>query len=215
MPFIVQLQQLIQGIAYRVCMYEGAHHRHDDTERLAGRSSGFTLLELMVTVAVAGVLMTVAIPAWQSTVQRNTMTSIINDLVGDINFARSEAITRGADVSICASSNQSDCSGKENWVEGWIVSAPTAPPGNNLLRAHGPIAMPQISITKNTIGDKVTFGGSGFADKGAGTITLSTAEADTNEMTCIVISLAGRVRTETGYYGNDADSCKPDDEEAT
>lgn len=178
--------------------------------------AGFTLLELMITVAVAAVLMMVAIPAYQGMIQRNTMTSVLNDLVGDINYARSEAITRGAPVVVCPSINESDCAPAGDWRLGWIVRAPNDRSGDNLLRVHGKIALPSVEIKKNTIGDKISFGGSGFADAGSGTLTLGEKQGGTGQnLACIVISLSGHVRTVTDYYGSDASDCKKTQQNTT
>lgn len=195
-------------------MYEG-DHKHGYTGRHMNRSGGFTLLELMVTVAVAGVLMTVAIPAYQGMVERNTMTSVINDLVGDINYARSEAVTRGAPVFLCPSNDASTCSGTGLWKEGWIVKATSDPSGDNLLRVHSAITLPTVDIKKNTVGAKISFNGSGFANEGAGTLALGEQGTDDQNTACVVISLSGRVRTVTGYYGADASDCQPNPQGTT
>jgi type IV fimbrial biogenesis protein FimT len=82
---------------------------------------GFTLLELMVTLAVAAILFSVAVPGFQSMVQRNRVITYTNDFIATVNFARSEAIRTGSPVSICASSDGANCTG--SWSQGWIVFA--------------------------------------------------------------------------------------------
>lgn len=80
---------------------------------------GFTLIELLVTLAVASILVTVAVPSFQSFVKRNSVTSQANDLIAMLNLARSEAVKRGVNVEVCASSNGTSCTG--TWTQGWIV----------------------------------------------------------------------------------------------
>lgn len=191
-------------------MYEG-HQKHKYTEwPHAGRSGGFTLIELMITVAVAAILITVAIPAYQSMVQRNSMTSVVNTLVGALNYARSEAVTRGTLVYICASEDQATCGG--DWLDGWIVYAPEypdyKPKSDSLLRAHDAINAPQLTVTDNIASplvlggnNPVIFGGSGFLADGSGA-TLTLATEHTDDVTCVVIASTGRIHTETGYYGS-------------
>ena len=90
------------------------------------RNSGFTLLELMVTLAVAAILATIAIPSFWNLIQSNRATTEANELVSALHLARSEAIKRGTRVSLCPSSNQTTCTGGTNWSQGWIVFLDTA-----------------------------------------------------------------------------------------
>ena len=61
---------------------------------------GFTLLELMVTVAVAAILATVAVPGFRDLIQNNRVTTQTNELVSALNFARTEAVKRGRNVAV-------------------------------------------------------------------------------------------------------------------
>ena len=80
---------------------------------------GFTLIELMVTLSVAAILLTVAVPNFQIFVMNNRMATQANDLITALNLARSEAVKRAANVTVCASSNTTSCTG--TWAQGWIV----------------------------------------------------------------------------------------------
>src|SRR5690606_19858473 len=80
---------------------------------------GFSLLELMVTLAVASVLVTVGVPGFFDIVRNNRAAANANEMVSAFSIARSEAIRRGARVSICSSANQTACGG--TWTDGWIV----------------------------------------------------------------------------------------------
>ena len=90
------------------------------------RHSGFTLIELMVTLVVAAILATIAIPSFWNTIQSNRATTEANELVTALHYARSEAIKRGARVSLCPSTNQTGCTGGTNWANGWIIFVDTA-----------------------------------------------------------------------------------------
>lgn len=90
---------------------------------------GFTLLELMVALAVASVLVVVAVPSFRDLLRRNQVSSANNALLADLGYARSEAITRGSIVSICPSSDGTTCSvGTQAYESGWLVYTYT--PGN-------------------------------------------------------------------------------------
>lgn len=83
--------------------------------------SGFTLIELMVTLAVIVVILAFGLPAMMSMMSSNQAAGYANDLVGSIRLARSEAVKRGEEVTICASNaSQTACSGNA-WSNGWIV----------------------------------------------------------------------------------------------
>lgn len=89
------------------------------------RQCGFTLLELVVVVAVAGILLVTGVPALQDMVRNNRLVTETNDLVAHLNLARSEAIKRRTRVAICSSTAAGAavpaCDGGTDWDTGWVV----------------------------------------------------------------------------------------------
>lgn len=84
--------------------------------------SGFTLVELMITLIIAAIMVTVAVPSFTATIQNNRATSQINEFVSTLNLARTEAIKRGARVTVCKSPDASNCNtSTTGWEQGWIV----------------------------------------------------------------------------------------------
>lgn len=83
---------------------------------------GFTLVELLVTLAVLSILMTVGIPGFQNFIESNRLTGVTNDLVGALNYARSEAVKRGVPVVLCKTANGTSCATSGNWEGGWLVA---------------------------------------------------------------------------------------------
>jgi type IV fimbrial biogenesis protein FimT len=86
----------------------------------AGRASGFTLTELMATIAIAAVGASLALPALTGAVADQQRAGAINELVSSLHLARNTAITRNAAVTVCASNNGETCT-DSNWELGWIV----------------------------------------------------------------------------------------------
>ena len=88
------------------------------------RPTGFTLIELMIAVAVAAVLTAVALPSFNGLLRSNRVASTSNNLLTGINLARSEAIKANRGGGICASANGTTCSASTaDWNAGWIVWA--------------------------------------------------------------------------------------------
>ena len=81
---------------------------------------GFSLIELVITLAVVAIMSSLALTFSGAFLQDNRLSTANNDLVGSINLARSVAVSRGQRASICASSNGTSCTGTE-WELGWIV----------------------------------------------------------------------------------------------
>ena len=86
---------------------------------------GFTLIELMVTLSIAVILATVAIPGFQDFFRNNRLATQSNDFVAAFNLARSEAMRRGVRVTVCKSDNPTAtppaCNAAAAWHQGWVV----------------------------------------------------------------------------------------------
>jgi type IV fimbrial biogenesis protein FimT len=81
---------------------------------------GFSLIELLVVMAILGILLAVSLPSFQQTIESNMTNSQAKLFLTSLSLARSEAIKRGGNVGICASNDGIDC-GAGEWNEGWIV----------------------------------------------------------------------------------------------
>jgi type IV fimbrial biogenesis protein FimT len=68
------------------------------------KQRGFTLWELMIAVAVAGIVLGFGVPSFQEFMRNNAMTSAVNDLVAGVLLARAEAVKRQVPVALCTSS---------------------------------------------------------------------------------------------------------------
>lgn len=162
---------------------------------------GFTLIELIVTVAVAAILAMIAIPSYQFLVTNNRMASEINDFVGSLHVARTEAIKSGMTVTLCVSTDGDDCATGTgvSWDAGWIVfmnpnGNQSVDDGEALLRVHGAFDGTDTLTGNAKVSNIISFNGSGFVtDVGNGTVTLNAASNEEHFRRCAVISTVGRV----------------------
>lgn len=94
----------------------------------AACKNGFSLVELIFTLAIAMIFITLAVPSFTTFSKNNRVTSVTNELITDINLARSEALSRGVRVILCRSGDPAasspTCGGSANtWTTGWLLFA--------------------------------------------------------------------------------------------
>lgn len=161
------------------------HRRSLEAVQSCRFACGFTLIELLITLSIAVILLTVAIPSFQSFILQGRLTGHTNDLVLAMASAKSEAVKRGANVTVCASSNLSTCTGA--WQAGWIVVSSSG----QVLQAH-----PAYSGTMCGSDTSIVFRGSGFPVAGL-TLDLYDSRGVASGRN-IVVSAQGRTTTTTG-----------------
>ena len=133
------------------------------------KSAGFTLIELMVVIAIASILMTLAVPSFKQMIQSNTISSNVNNFLADMRYARSESVRRGGGVIMCRSNapeaaspvcNNGSGPGNNGWVSGWIIFHDVNGDGTRTAAstaATDPILRVQAAITSI---DSIDQGGS-------------------------------------------------------
>jgi type IV fimbrial biogenesis protein FimT len=85
------------------------------------RARGFTLIELMVTIVVLAILLSIAIPSFNDASLSSKLSGFANNLLASVQLARSEAIKSNTVVTLCASANGTTCAASGGWQQGWIV----------------------------------------------------------------------------------------------
>jgi type IV fimbrial biogenesis protein FimT len=84
------------------------------------RQSGYTLVELLTTISVMGVLSAIAIPGTKDIVQNNRRVNLTNNMVYSMHMARSEAVKRNQQITACPSIDGGNCDNTD-WSTGWII----------------------------------------------------------------------------------------------
>jgi type IV fimbrial biogenesis protein FimT len=150
---------------------------------------GFSLIELIITLTVVGILVALAAPGMQRMFSDNRLTTQINDLLADISLSRSEAIKRNTSTGMCVTAaNGTSCVTSGNWANGWLVyycSSPISPcpsASKVTVKAHEPLTG---NSTLSTPSDEFAFGKSGLLSSGAGQITLTDTKTGGKRIVCV------------------------------
>lgn len=139
------------------------------------RTRGFSLLELMITLAVGAVLMTIAVPSFKRIMSKTDVTQTANDLIGDVATARTQAATRG--VLSCVVPVGGD------WLDGWQVMVDSDNDGtcgngtDEVIRQHDALS-PEFAMSADRGGTAIT--NIDYLPDGS----VSGSTADTNVMLC-------------------------------
>lgn len=84
-------------------------------------ANGFTLIELIVTLAVASILIGFGVPSFANLIASGRQSDTYNELVSSLNLARSEAVKRAGTVTVCAFATETTCGTSDDWSKGWLV----------------------------------------------------------------------------------------------
>lgn len=173
---------------------------------------GFTLVELMITIAVASVLLGVGIPSLQQFLETNRRAAAVNLLVTSLQQARSTATARGARVVICQASSPAACdtAGTKDWSVGWLSFVDSDGDGvvdagtDELLQYTQPQS--NISMPANQYLFGYSPGLRGLSPATGGTIAVCPTDEDADGR-WVVVSATGRPRLADSLPAPDAPGC--------
>jgi type IV fimbrial biogenesis protein FimT len=169
--------------------------------------SGFTAFELIIVMAIVGILAAVGTSSFKYVTASNRIATEINALLGDMRYARTEAIREGLPVTVCASADQATCSkSSTSWQSGWLIFSD--PSGTQTVGTN-PIlrVQPSLSTSFNNSTDvfvvtngiyAVTFNRQGFGASipvvtTTTVMALHTQPANATWTRCLAITVAGQL----------------------
>lgn len=166
---------------------------------------GFTLIELMVTIALASILLAIAVPSFNSFVVSSRLVAQTNSIVAAINFTRSEAIKRNTSVSLCraASDTATACETTAGAWQYWI--ARTSGGGvvrRGVINTYGNTLVVNSTLTN----DQATFNSDGRARTGSAfvdnhEIRVCSTSQSKNNIRLLTLGLGSRISIKTADGG--------------
>jgi len=168
------------------------------------RQAGVTMVELVITMGIAGILLAMGVSSYKYVIKSNRASSEINALLGDMQFARYEAVKEGLNVTICpaASNTATTCNATSTWSGGWIVlsNALSGTTGTaNVLRRQLPFSSFHSTDTLSSPAatQSVVFNREGFAS-GLGSViafTLHDSASTVSYTRCLMLGVSGVMQT--------------------
>lgn len=174
------------------------------------RQAGLTLPELVIGLGIAAILMSIGIPSYRYITCSSRISTEVNSLLGDLQWARSEAVREGQTVTVCpANPTKTQCVANSNtWQNGWIIftdvnNNATVANSGDILHVSLPFeSKPQDTFISDSGLSFVSFNREGFATSfpaaatGYATITLHTTPVAAPWTRCLQIFSTGMMGTE-------------------
>ncbi|NCA72794.1 MAG: prepilin-type N-terminal cleavage/methylation domain-containing protein [Sphingobacteriia bacterium] len=150
-------------------------------ERVA--TSGFTLVELMVTLTLLVILVAIGVPSFRTYTANSATTDAANLMLGAISQARHEAVTRGLAVCLCQSDDGSSCGDSTAWESGWILIERACSSPSEVLGVQPPIGLATIVGESDTTA--IDFTSRGYLLDNSVEFTVSAPQGTRTRHVCV------------------------------
>ncbi|MEH6466220.1 MAG: GspH/FimT family pseudopilin [Porticoccus sp.] len=179
------------------------------------KNEGFTLIELMITIALVAILLALSAPYFRETITSNKISAEANNLMASFNLARSTAARLNQPVTLCKTADGVDCTTADNWEQGWITfndldmnGAVDSGGVELVIQEYSPLPTGYTLRSTAQFSDLVTFLPQGNARGGSGTLdetssfricaTDASEEEDDDTARQVFINVTGRIRSQKG-----------------
>ncbi|SFN45262.1 GspH/FimT family pseudopilin [Marinobacter pelagius] len=168
------------------------------------RPAGFTLPELVITIAILAIVSGLAVQGWNTVVERSRHRTIIDTYHSLFAFARWAAASNHSLVTICPLSEKNEC--VDDWqqpVSVFVdVNNDKQPDNGEILRVQEPVSHPFTMYSRTAGRGYFQFNEKGFAYGSLGSLVLCPAEPETGTMTYMAVNMVGRFRVQSDKDGD-------------
>ena len=172
------------------------------------RMSGVTIVELLVALALAGILLGLAIPGYRDFVERNRSVAVLNQLIGALQTARHAAITLRTAVTLCPGTPTLGCGLRDSWQNGAIVFADRnangqLDSGDDVLRSFPSLpAGTRVYWRSFRNRSYLQMNATGLTNWQNGNLLYCPANGDVRFARAVIINAQGRVRKAADRNGD-------------
>ena len=184
----------------------------------AHRARGYSLIELITVMTIIAIVVAIAVPSYKYVANSNRVAAEVNQLLSDLQYARSEALKEGSPITVCPSTNATSgspsCTGQTVWNTGWMVFSDlngngTFDSGDQVLRAQPKFtSTDNFTLSNDNSVKALIFNREGFilsslisgADQTAGGLIfkLQTSPTNTQWERCLLVNYVGIMSTQHG-----------------
>lgn len=165
------------------------HHAADSSGRLRGDGQrGFTLVELMMAVALLAIVLSIATPTYRALIDSQNVKAAATALHSAVNLTRAEAVKRNASAFLRPANG-------ESWSKGWLIPAPAAANSDSQ-----PVMRERLKpgVTIESAASALEFSANGRLSSGAQRFTLSGTLVEDSTSLCLSVGLSGQVSVTRG-----------------